>query len=274
MNEFPALSPWWLAALAATTLFHAIFPIALAILLIQRLGEKLKFVLYGAIIFLLFQLLTRVPLVIIAGQLLGPILQESLALRWVWVALLALTAGLAEEIGRYIGYRWLMPNEARTWEQGVLYGVGHGGFEAVILVGFLGNFVSLINLLLLRYIDPALMGVTTEQQQLVVQQLTALAAQPWWFPLLGAWERLWAIPFHVALSLLVLQVFWRSQQRWLWYAVALHTIVNFIAAGALPLLSVDMLWIEGLIALVGLGSLWMIRRFRQVTPSAPDYRAA
>lgn len=272
MNELPALSPWWLAALAATTLFNTIFPIALAIFLIRRLGEKLKFVLYGAIIFLLFQLLTRVPLVIIAGQLLGPILQESLALRWVWVALLALTAGLSEEIGRSIGYRWLMPNDARTWEQGVLYGVGHGGFEAVILVGFLGNFVSLINLVLLQYLDPALIGVTAEQQQLVAQQLTALAAQPWWFPLLGAWERLWTIPLHVALSLMVLQVFWRNQQRWLWYAVTVHTAVNFVAAGVLPLLGVGMLWIEGLIALVGLGALWMIQRFRQVAPSAPVHR--
>lgn len=264
--ELAGPSPLWLAAFGAATAFNIIFPVILAIVLTRRLRESFSIVLYGALIFLAFQLLTRVPLIAVAGQLLASALEQSIALRWGWIAVLAFTAGLAEEIGRYVGYRWLLRKRARTWGQGVLYGVGHGGCEAVVLVGLLGGVFGLSNILVLTRLDPGSLGLTPEQQEVVVEQLRALTEQPWWFPLLSAWERFWSILFHVALSLVVLQVFWQQQVRWLWYAVALHTGVNFVVAGVLPLAGVGPVWVEGVMGLVGLAALWTIAALRRSPP--------
>ncbi len=269
METIPLPPLAWLATFVFATAFNIIFPIVLAVVLTRRFQQSFKFVIYGALIFMLFQLLTRVPLVIVGGQLLAPYLQQSIALQWAWVGFLSLTAGLVEEIGRYTGYRWLMRNDARTWEQGVLYGVGHGGFEAAVLIGLLGGVIGLVNIIVLTQLDPSWLGLNIEQQQLAAQQLGALADQPWWFPLLAAWERGWAIAFHTAMSVVVLQVFWRNQIRWLWYAVAAHTGLNFGVAGVLPLLGVGPIWMEGAMALFGLASLWIIFALRQ-PPVSPD----
>src|SRR5262245_54308121 len=98
-----------------------------------------------------------------------------------------------------------------------MYGLGHGGLESMLLVAGL-TLVGLINLLIL----PSVIGtIQPEQRGLVEQQLAAVLEQPDWLPLVGAWERLWSIAFHVALSVVVLQVF-RRGIGWLWLAVLVH----------------------------------------------------
>jgi uncharacterized membrane protein YhfC len=67
------------------------------------------------LIFLIFQVLTRVPAVTVLGRVLAPELNASTAFLYTWLAILALTAGLFEEIGRYLGYRWFMGKEEKTW---------------------------------------------------------------------------------------------------------------------------------------------------------------
>ncbi|MFP4439640.1 MAG: YhfC family intramembrane metalloprotease [Chloroflexaceae bacterium] len=271
MQTLPEISTAWLVTSVIATLFNIIFPIVLAIWLTRRMGEKFKFVLYGALIFLVFQLLTRVPLVTLLGQQFGATIRQSDTLRWLWLGGLALTAGLFEEIGRYVGYRRLMRNDARNWRQGVLYGVGHGGFEAAVFVGILG-VLGLINVIVLTQLDLATLGLSAEQQQQIAGQLQTVAEQPGWFPLLAAWERLWSMAFHVGLSLLVLQVFWRKQWRWLWLAIAAHAGVNFIAAGVIPLLDASMLWAELVIMLAGLLGLWLIFALRRAEPDGEQKR--
>ena len=266
MQTLPEISTAWLVTSVIATLFNIIFPIVLAIWLTRRMGEKFKFVLYGALIFLVFQLLTRVPLVTLLGQQFGGTIQQSDTLRWLWLGGLALTAGLFEEIGRYVGYRRLMRNDARNWRQGVLYGVGHGGFEASVFVGLLGIF-GLINVIVLTQLDLATLGLSAEQQQQIAGQLQTVAEQPWWFPLLAAWERIWALAFHVGLSLLVLQVFWREQWRRLWLAIALHAVVNFVGAGITPLFGLNILWGEVVVTLAGLLGLWLIFALRRAEPN-------
>ena len=44
--------------------------------------------------------------------------------------ILGLLAGLFEETARYILFKFILP-KARTWREGILVGLGHGGAEAV-----------------------------------------------------------------------------------------------------------------------------------------------
>jgi uncharacterized membrane protein YhfC len=114
--------------------------------------------------------------------------------------------------------------------------------------------------------DLSTLPLTAEQRALAAQQLAAIAAQPSWAPLLGALERLWTIPLHVALSLVVLQVFRRGSMRWLWLAILAHALVDLVAAGITPILQLSgmtaLLVPEAIVTLVGLLSLWVIWALR------------
>jgi uncharacterized membrane protein YhfC len=253
------------AATVAAILFETLFPLVAAWFVGRRLRVSWRYFAYGAVIFLIFQVITRVPLVMALQGVVTPYVQASRTLMFGWLVALALTAGLAEEIGRYIGYRWLF-REEKTWSRAVMYGLGHGGFESIVLVGGL-TLLGLINLLALSSVDLATLPLTDEQRELARQQLAAVAAQPDWLPLAGAWERLWTLPFHVALSVIVVQVFRRGQMRWLWLAIATHTLVNLIAAGIAPVLALQgmaaILIPEVIVMLAGIAGLWVIWRLRE-----------
>jgi uncharacterized membrane protein YhfC len=261
MEPLFQLSTARIAMTVAAILFEIALPLVLAIVVRRRLGVGWRYFGYGALIFFLFQLISRVPVVQVAQALLAPQLRASFTLQIVWVAILALTAGLFEEIGRYIGYRWLMRREEKTWSKAVMYGLGHGGIESMLLVAGL-TLIGLINLLIL----PSMIGsLPADQRALVEQQLAAVRGQPDWLPLVGAWERLWAIAFHVAMSVVVLQVF-RRGTGWLWLAVLAHALLDFLAVG-LPLLlglqgTAALLVPEVIVTIAGLASLWAIWALR------------
>jgi uncharacterized membrane protein YhfC len=249
----------------AAALIEILLPLALGLAARRRIGVRWRYFGYGALIFLLFQLLTRVPLVQIIQVQIAPRLQADRALLIGWLAILSLTAGLFEEIGRYVGYRWLMRRDEKTWAKAVMYGLGHGGLESMLLVAGL-TLIGLINLLVLSQTDLSTLPITPEQRAQVEQQLAGAAALPIWLPLLGAWERLWAIVFHVAQSVLVLQVFRRNSMLWLWIAIVTHTALNLLAT-SLPILlglggTTTLLVPESIITIGGLLGLWVIWALR------------
>ncbi len=259
----------WLISTIIALVFVILYPLVLAIVIHRRLQVSWRYFGYGALIFFLFQLITRVPLVLWLQNVLGPQLKASVGLSVVWIIALALTAGLTEEIGRYLGYRWFMKREEKTWNKAVMYGLGHGGFESIALVGGL-ILVTIINVLYLS--NTGLASLPAAQREAVTQQFAAINAAPFWTPLVAAWERLWTVPFHIGASVLVLQVFQRKRLFWLWLAVLLHTVVDVVG----PILN---LWLgsnltvtllsEGWATLAGLFGIWLIWHFRrEATPAS------
>lgn len=238
--------------------FEVIFPLAAAWFVSRRLNVSLRYFVYGAVIFLIFRLIIRVPIVLAIQGVLATKLQASRQLLFGWLAALALTAGLAEEIGRYVGYRWLFYEE-KTRSRAVMYGLGHGGLESMVLVAGL-TLLGLIDLLASSAVDLA--ALTDKQRELAHQQLAAVAAQPDWLPLVGAWERLWTLPVHVALSVMVVQVSRSGQIWWLWLAIATHTLVNLLVTGVAPAFGLQdataILIPQMIVTLAGTAGLWVI----------------
>jgi uncharacterized membrane protein YhfC len=249
----------------AAIVFEIVFPLVVAYLVGRRLGVGWRYFGYGALIFFLFQIISRVPLMQVGQALLAPQLRASAGLRFAWITLAAITAGLFEEVGRYVGYRWLMRREEKTWPKAVMYGLGHGGIESMLLIAGL-TAVTLIQLLALSRTDLSTLPISAEQRDQIAQQLAAISAQPAWLGLLGAWERVWALALHVALSVVVLQVFRRGDIRWLWLAIGIHAAVDWLAVGLptlLPLGDLGKAFVpEAIITVVGLISLWAIVRLR------------
>ena len=256
----------WIVATLVASLFAILYPLVLATIAHRRLKVSWKYFAYGVVIFLLFQVVSRVPIVTILGQVLAPRLKASTAFLYTWLAILALTAGLFEEVGRYIGYRWFMRREKKTWNKAVMYGLGHGGLESILLVGGL-SLLTLVNVVVLSSIN--LSALPAAQHAQVVQQLNAINAEPGWLPLLSAWERLWAIPAQVAFSVIVLQVFRRGSILWLGLAILAHAVFDFVTVAMVQLLGPGKistnLIVELVVSIFGLGALWVIWTLRDRT---------
>ncbi len=173
------------------------------------------------------------------------------------MALSALTAGLFEEGGRYLGYRFLWKKDPKTWENALIYGAGHGGLETMAFVGGMA-VLSLINVLWLFHADPQNLPphIDPEQVRLAIEIVSQTA---WWTPFLGVVERLMAMVIQISLSVLVLQVFTRRRFSWWWIALAFHTLVDLVI---LLKGRVGDLQIEGIVlvfALIGGGIIWALR---------------
>lgn len=199
----------------------------------RRLGTARALIGWGALTFMLSQAV-RWPLLFGLTWLFRNGVLPTPPSAWLPVfdiGVLCLTAGLFEETARYLGYRTYARN-ARTWANGVAFGLGHGGCEAIIF-GVLAA-TGAINMFVLSTMDPAnLQIVDAATKAQVLAQAKAYWAMPAYMPLLGGMERVFSMCFHVAMSLVVLYAV--ANRRWIWLvrAIALHVVTNAAAVATL-----------------------------------------
>jgi uncharacterized membrane protein YhfC len=207
----------------------------------------------GALVFAVFQIFTRIPLLTwMQGQSWFVIYVASE--RVLMALFLSFTAGLFEEVGRFVAFRFFRKGGYRFSEV-FAYGVGHGGFESVLLVG-VNAIANLVAVLYLAYGWFADFVVGNAQIFGTVGNLTAVFANnPPYLFILGGMERVFAILLHIALSFVVAKSVFGRKPKLLWIAILIHTAVNFIAV------LMPSIWLtEGFMLLVALASVWFIRR--------------
>ncbi len=257
--------PWaYLVAWGLQVLVMLGGPVVVAVWFARRYGVRVTPFLFGAAVFLLFQILTRIPLVQVAQVVLVPSLGESVGAQVAYLAVLALTAGLFESVGRWLGYRVLFGNRLeRSWKNAVAYGLGHAAMESAGLIGLSQAFsyALVLGVLAIGYdrLEALLPAELTGQLQGISDQIAAL---PWYLPLWGALERMLTLGVHVGLSLIVLQAFARKQALWLWVAVGLHALVDFTAPAMLQFLGWPVWVVELYVAVWAAAGVWMALRLR------------
>lgn len=124
-----------------------------------------------------------------------------------WVHFDAITLGFfaaaCEEPARALLFGRVFPRD-REPRSGVMAGIGHGGIEAIVLGALV--LLTLVNMVASRDLTAAQMaalGVPADEAGLAVEQIRAYWATPWYEAVLGAVERVLAVTFHVAASVLV-----------------------------------------------------------------------
>ncbi len=263
-NPF-GMSPALIAAMATTAAVAVVAPVVAAFVALKKFDGGVKYVAIGALTFFVFQLLTRVPLVTVAGLGLQESLEASVVLQWVWLGGVALSAGLFEEGGRWVAFRYGFGEDERTWDKAVLMGIGHGGIESMLLVGL--SVGATLGVMLFMPIE--MLGTDPEG----IAALEKVAQQTWWVGLLGGFERLMAMLLHVALSVIVFQVWARGGVKWLLGAIAFHTVANFGVVGLMKVVGaaadpeLAALASEGAMLIVGIISVVIVARTR---PSEVD----
>jgi uncharacterized membrane protein YhfC len=242
-------------------------PILLGIFLINKSHLSWKFWLIGAVTFIFSQVL-HIPF---NKYILNPILINiqqtlpSLLASLVVAMLLGLSAGIFEECARYGMFRWWIKN-TRTWWSAIVTGAGHGGIESIIL-GVL-VMLSFINMMAYRNLDIGTLNLPADQLDTVRQQIQMYWNLPWYDSLMGAVERIFTIPFHIAASVIVLQVFTRKPgQRkhvWLILAILYHALMDssivFIAS------KYNAYAAEGILGVMAVLDIFIIFALRQPEP--------
>ncbi|MED0960918.1 YhfC family intramembrane metalloprotease [Bacillus paramycoides] len=197
-------------------IFTAFISIGLPLVALLYAFWKKRYIpyMFGVLAFVVSQVLIRIPLLnYLNGNSTGfqmfSVMQPIL-----FVIVLSLSAGIFEETARFIAMRYFM--KQREWESGFLFGAGHGGIEAVLIVG-----IPVISLLL---------------SQTVIQNGDSYY--------IGGIERIFAMVLHVGLSFIVLQAVVQKKFRYVVYAIFIHGTVNALAS----IISLYVSWKRGIIA--------------------------
>lgn len=245
-----------------------LLPVGAAVWIHRRLGPRYALVGWGALTFVLSQVV-HIPLNLGVAKLFsaGILPAPSPAVSaWLLPVALGLSAGLCEEPARWLAMRWL--KDVRDWSRGLMLGVGHGGIEAVLVGVSIASSAVAFMVIESRGMDA--LGIPLEQQPVVQQQLDAVFQAPPWQMTLGAVERVFAMTCHLAMSLLVLQAHRTRNPAWLLASVGFHTVLN---AGAVALAQRGMtvgaeVYVGGC-ALAAVAIILALRRTQQAEP-APE----
>ena len=169
---------------------------------------------------------------------------------WVYGIYAGLMAGIFEEVGRFTAFITVLGKKRGNNHNALMYGAGHGGFEAAYLLG-----VSMISNIAMSMTLNAGMGsklTSGVTDPAVVQRINATIAAlteaaPTDF-LMGSIERFAAVTLHISLSILVWFAVKNGGERfWLFpFAIFLHAVAD--AATVILAHHISNLWIvEGAI---------------------------
>jgi uncharacterized membrane protein YhfC len=177
-----SINPLLVTSYIVAFLVEVLAPLALAVFLARRFRAGWRFWFLGVLVFLVFQVLTRIPAVLVL-QSLSPVreaLKDPLRL-WLFFFVLSFTAGLFEEGGRWLAFRYFVPPPERRWRNALMFGAGHGGLES-IGIGLLA-LIGLANYLAFALLPATSLGISGEQADAIRAQFVDLQG---WEPLL-AW---------------------------------------------------------------------------------------
>jgi len=197
-------------------------PISLFIGLRKRLALSPVPMLVGVGVFIVFalvleQLLHRLVLhTTPSGQIALLITHPAL-----YVLYGIFAAGVFEETGRLVGFL-ILRRRFTGVRTAISYGIGHGGIEAILLVG-----LTMISNIVLAILANA--GVLTGQiYQPAITTLSGTAPAAF---LVAGMERIFAITIHLSLSILVWVAVTRRGHWWLFpLAIVLHAASDLSAA--------------------------------------------
>ena len=138
-------------------------------------------------------------------------------------------AALFEETGRLLAFRYILKKDKDA--NALMYGAGHGGIEAVIILG-----ISMINNLAYSITlnsgakDALIASVPAEAAPQLEQVFSQLINTPSWQFLLGSVERVFAVVFHLAASVLVWIAVKKGGKKMFAAAFLIHFLIDCVTA--------------------------------------------
>ena len=232
-----------------------IVPIIVLIVLLKKQKGAFGIWVAGALGFFVPQMLIRIPILQVMGT--WPVfINFSKQYPYIFVLLLALTAGLFETAGRFAALKAV--SKRLSYGTAVTAGIGHGSIEAIMLVG-----LTYVNNLIFSYFINAgriSMLLPTEEMQQSVTKL--IIDTPPNLYLMAGLERLMTMVFHAAMTVLLTLLILKGRSLFGFILVTLlHFLTDFLT-GVLQILKVNAWGIEAMILVIALLSLLLIFKIK------------
>ncbi|MGN0250345.1 MAG: YhfC family intramembrane metalloprotease [Oliverpabstia sp.] len=227
-------------------LLGILIPVGLLVFFKKKYRVSVKSFFIGCAVMLLFALiLEQIVHAVVLGSQVGSIIRNNI---WLYALYGGLMAGIFEESGRFLAMRFLLKKEHDNPHHALMYGVGHGGFEAMVLLtlGMVNNLIYsvMINLgqtqTLLAPLDESTRGT-------LQAAFDTLITTPSWHFLLSPMERIGAIAAQISLSVIVWFAVSGKKCRMPLFllAILLHAVLDavaVIAAGSgIPVVIVELI---------------------------------
>lgn len=268
----PIVTPLKIVGMAVSALISLGLPIALAILWHKRTHAKWSALLVGAITFYVFVNFLEggmhaLCLGMVKENAISRFLKANL---WAYGLYGGLAAGVFEETGRFLAFKWLLKKQQGR-ETGVMYGIGHGGIEA-ILVCTVSMISSIAFSLSLNSVGvEAMLAQGGAQLASMQSSIQAVSQTPAGLFFVSGVERVIAIVLHIALSVLVFSAANRKGKLHLYpLAILFHAAVDCFAMlyqmGIISNILLIELGVAVLTALIALYALGIYRADLKMEP--------
>jgi uncharacterized membrane protein YhfC len=176
---------------------------------------------------------------------------------WIYAIYGGLAAGIFEETGRLAAFKFFIKKH-RQWKDGLAYGIGHGGIEAIILagVGAINNLIYSLSINKGNF--DALIGSKLPSET-AMQLKNSLINTHWTLFFISGIERCFAIAIQIGLSILVIYAVRNRKYVYYLLAILIHALIDFPAA--LVQKGVLTIWtVEGVaFAACIIGIYWIIK---------------
>ncbi|MBQ6018647.1 MAG: YhfC family intramembrane metalloprotease [Clostridia bacterium] len=205
------------------------FAIPVALFLYFRLKKRADFppFLVGCAVMFIFALtLESLMHQLVLGSAVGETIRNNI---WLYALYGGLAAGVFEETGRFLAFRTVLKKYRGRDINALMYGAGHGGFEAAMVLGvaMFGNIALavLMNAGQLSAMTASLPAEAVEQLQPTLETLAR--TEPYTF-LVGIVERVFAAALQLSLSVLV---WFAAKNRKKVYLYPVAVLIHFAADG-------------------------------------------
>ena len=203
-----------------TIFVSVVAPILLLIILSAKKIIPARAVLAGAACFMLFQVIIRLPIV---SMFKAPDKVAQPGGFFLYIALLAVTAGLVETLGRFLFGKFFL-KDMYCFKTAVGFGLGAGATESVLLAG-LGTIANLASSVLVNKGGGNLIASMGEENYYAaVEALKSI--NPIEYYCIG-FERIMAMLIHIMLTALVILALKRAKPVLLLIPFGIHTLFDF-----------------------------------------------
>lgn len=209
-----------------TALLSILVPVILLIVWKKKKKADIAPFFIGAATFIVFSLiLESIMHQIVLKSSIGPAITGNIFLYGLYGGL---AAGIFEEAGRFVSMKLFMKKSLNR-ENSVMFGIGHGGIESIILGG-LSNVSNLVTALTISImgIDALLAAVPEDLRSTTYTQLAPLWTTPATAFYLAAFERMAAICIHLCCSYIVFRAVSDKKISRLFLAILIHAFVDSV----------------------------------------------
>ena len=230
--EFGTVSTSSMLLILLAAVLGIALPLITAIIWCKKKHEPFTTVLIGAATFLLFAIVIEKPLQALVISLDSPVSQFVNARPVLWGIIVGLFPGVFEETGRLVAFKTVLRKRTQR-ETGLTHGIGHGGFEAMFVLGvtYIEYFVFALMLnqgsfveIMIEPIKDTLTPDVVKQITGIVEQITTFSAATMGVALL---DRLIAVLYHIGASIMVFYAVKDKKKWWLYpLSILIHTVID------------------------------------------------